>query len=212
MLLVLQLNNLLGDPPVLVTVPDVVGDTQIDGTAELEALLFVVAVETAHSSTVPAGTIISQSPAAGIDAVEGSTVTITVSLGEAPVVQQESGGGFYFGFDRIRYEREKRKREQEELEAETQAIQDSTDREIAKLLREQEARDAERAELTRLQTLADRFAGQAMKAGVSRKVSAAILKANEERTVSSLQAMQRQIEQMLEEEMISINISLLLDD
>jgi hypothetical protein len=212
MLLVLQLNNLLGDPPVLVTVPDVVGDTQIDGTAELEALLFVVAVETAFSSVVPAGTIISQSPAAGIDAVEGSTVTITVSLGEAPVVQQDAGGGFYFGFDRIRYEREKRKREQEELDAETQAIQDSTDREIAKLLREQEAKDAERAELTRLQTLADKYAGQAMKQGVSRKVAAAILKANEEKTASSLLAMQRQIEQMLEEEMISINISLLLDD
>jgi hypothetical protein len=212
MLLVLQLNNLLGDPPTLVTVPDVVGETQADGTTELEALLFVVAVETAYSSTVPAGTIISQSPAAGLDAVEGSTVTITVSLGEAPVVQQDAGGGFYFGFDRIRHEREKRKREQEELEAETQAIQDSTDREIAKLLREQEAKDAQRAELTRLQTLADKYAGQAMKQGVSRKVAAAILKANEEKTASSLLAMQRQIEQMIEEEMISINISLLLDD
>lgn len=196
------------NPPV--PVPDVVGMTEANGTTTLQADGFVVAVVTAYSSTVAVGIIISQDPIAGSFPGTGATVTITVSLGEAP--QLEGGGGFYFGFDRIRHEREKRKREQEELEAETQAIQDSTDREIAKLLREQEARDAERAELARLQTLADRFAGQAMKAGVSRKVSAAILKANEERTVSSLQAMQRQIEQSLEEEMISINIALLLDD
>lgn len=84
MLLVLQLNNLLGDAPVLVPVPDVVGQSQASGTAELEGDLFVVAVETAYSSTVPAGDIISQQPTAGTEAVEGSTVTITVSLGESP--------------------------------------------------------------------------------------------------------------------------------
>ncbi len=195
-------------PPV--PVPDVVGMTETNGTTTLQADGFVVAVVTAYSSTVPVGFIISQSPAAGSTPGTGATVTITVSLGEAPV--QEGGGGFYFGFDRIQHERKRRKREQEELEAETQKIQDDTDREIAKLLREQEAKDAERAEYARLQTLADKYAGQAMKAGVPRKVAAAILKANEDKTVSSLQAMQRQIEQSLEEEMISINISLLLDD
>lgn len=66
---------------VLVEVPDVVGETQAAGTADLEAVLFVVAVETAYSSSVAAGIIISQNPAAGVEAVEGYTVTITVSLG-----------------------------------------------------------------------------------------------------------------------------------
>lgn len=81
----------------LVTVPDVVGQTQASGTAELEAALFAVAVVTAYSSTVPAGTIISQSPAAGVDAPEGSTVTITVSLGE------RSGAGSSKSRHRRRY-------------------------------------------------------------------------------------------------------------
>lgn len=66
-----------------VTVPDVVGETQAAGTATLEGDGFVVAVETAYSSSVPAGTIISQVPAGGSLAAEGSTVTITVSLGES---------------------------------------------------------------------------------------------------------------------------------
>lgn len=71
------------EPPV--EVPDVVGQSQASGTAELETALFVVAVATDYSSTVPVGDIISQSPTAGSFAIEGSTVTITVSLGPQPV-------------------------------------------------------------------------------------------------------------------------------
>lgn len=66
-----------------VAVPDVVGSDQATGTAALEAALFVVAVQSANSSIFAAGDIMSQSPAGGVDAPEGSTVTITVSLGEA---------------------------------------------------------------------------------------------------------------------------------
>jgi len=197
-------------PPV--PVPDVVGQTEASGTTDLQADGFVVAVVTAYSSTVAAGLIISQDPVAGSFPGTGATVTITVSLGEAPVVQQDAGGGFYFGFDRIQYERKKRKREQEELEAAVESIPNETDKQIAQLLHEQESKDAERAELKRLQSLADKYAGRAMKEGVSRKAAAAILKANEERTASSLLAMQRQIEQMFEDEMVSITISMLLDD
>jgi beta-lactam-binding protein with PASTA domain len=71
-----------------VAVPDVVGETQAAGTSTLEGGGFVVAVETAYSSLVPAGSIISQVPAGGVDAAPGSTVTITVSLGEG-------AGGFF---------------------------------------------------------------------------------------------------------------------
>lgn len=76
-----------GQAAVLVTVPDVVGETQAAGTSTIEAEGLVVAVETAYSSTVPAGTIISQSPVGGSSVAPGSTVTITVSLGES------AGGG-----------------------------------------------------------------------------------------------------------------------
>lgn len=68
----------------LITVPDVVGDDQATGTATLEGDGFVVAVVLAFSSIVAAGDIISQDPAAGSDEPLGSTVTITVSLGDAP--------------------------------------------------------------------------------------------------------------------------------
>lgn len=83
MLLLLQQNMLLGEAPTLVEVPDVVGQSEASATAELEALLFVVEVQTAYSNTVPVGDVISQSPIAGVDALEGSTVIIIVSLGEA---------------------------------------------------------------------------------------------------------------------------------
>lgn len=71
-----------GTAAVLVTVPDVVGQTQASATTELEGDGFVVAVSTAYSSSVAAGLVISQSPTAGSSASSGSTVTITVSLGE----------------------------------------------------------------------------------------------------------------------------------
>lgn len=83
MLLPLLLNNLLSGATG--TVPDVVGDAQAAGTTEIEAAGFTVTVATDYSPTVPAGTIISQSPTGGSSAVLGSAVTITVSLGAAPV-------------------------------------------------------------------------------------------------------------------------------
>jgi len=64
-----------------VEVPDVVGETEAAGTIELETALFVVSVVTAYSPSIAAGLIISQSPTGGSFADEGSTVTITVSLG-----------------------------------------------------------------------------------------------------------------------------------
>ncbi len=83
MLLPLLMNNLMGSGagPVFVIVPNVVGQTQLQGTIDLQADLFAVAVGNAYSNTVPAGFIISQDPVAGSSEVQGSTVTIIVSLG-----------------------------------------------------------------------------------------------------------------------------------
>lgn len=81
--------GIVGTP---VEVPDVVGETQAAGTVTLETALFVVAVETAYSDSVAEGLIISQSPDGGATASEGSTVTITVSLG----VAEEPVGGHYW--------------------------------------------------------------------------------------------------------------------
>jgi beta-lactam-binding protein with PASTA domain len=66
-----------------VTVPDVVGDDEATGTAALEGAGFVVSSVNANSASVPIGDIISQDPAGGASAPDGSTVTIYVSIGPA---------------------------------------------------------------------------------------------------------------------------------
>lgn len=86
MLLVLQQNNLLAGAGSSGTVPDVVGDSQAAGISAIEGAGFVASVVTASSGVVPAGDIISQDPIAGTIALLGSTVTITVSLGNATFI------------------------------------------------------------------------------------------------------------------------------
>jgi penicillin-binding protein 1A len=66
-----------------VTVPSVIGMTQAQAEEELSAAGFVVGV-TVTSSTQPPGTVIYQTPAAGTDAYQTSSVTITVSMAESP--------------------------------------------------------------------------------------------------------------------------------
>src|SRR3954468_14892793 len=67
------------------SVPNVVGLTQgAASTAIISASLTVGAVTTASSSTVPAGTVINESPAAGTLVATGSAVSLLVSSGPAP--------------------------------------------------------------------------------------------------------------------------------
>ncbi len=66
-----------------VSVPNVVGYTQSGAESALSSAGFSTSVETAYSSTVAQGTVISQNPNGG-KLTKGSTVTITVSLGEDP--------------------------------------------------------------------------------------------------------------------------------
>lgn len=196
----------------LVEVPNVANEAQGDGTTTLEGAGFVVAVATEYSSTVPAGFIIRQEPAGGEFALPGSTVTITVSLGEAPVQDTQPTGGWWPDYEMVRRAREKRRREIEEAEEETQRLQDETDREIARLLRIQEAKDAEREDLERLQKLADRYAATAQVADLPKPVRVAILNANDQRTRNSLEQMQRVIEQADFDEMLAIQLQLLMID
>jgi beta-lactam-binding protein with PASTA domain len=67
---------------VSVTVPNVVGDTQATAESALVAVGLVVGtVTTASSTTVPAGSVISQSPVAGTSVTLGSAVDLVVSSG-----------------------------------------------------------------------------------------------------------------------------------
>jgi len=70
--------------PVMVTVPDVVGQLQTDAEAALTAAgLTVGSVSTANSDTVPVDHVISQDPTGGASVPEGSSVDLNVSLGPA---------------------------------------------------------------------------------------------------------------------------------
>jgi DNA-binding beta-propeller fold protein YncE len=75
------------------TVPGVVGLAQGEAkTAIANAGLVVGAVTHQPSNTVPAGSVISESPAAGTNVAPGSAVNIVVSAGD-PSVGHSSGGG-----------------------------------------------------------------------------------------------------------------------
>jgi beta-lactam-binding protein with PASTA domain len=70
------------DAGTLLTVPDVVGLDQATAEAAIiSAGLVVGTVTTANDDTVPAGDVISQSPAGGTSAASGSAVDLVVSLG-----------------------------------------------------------------------------------------------------------------------------------
>ncbi len=74
--------------PSLVQVPDVVGLPQANAAAAIVvAQLIVGAIITANDPTIPAGNVISQSPAAGTSVTKGTAVALVVSLGAgAPVL------------------------------------------------------------------------------------------------------------------------------
>jgi beta-lactam-binding protein with PASTA domain len=71
--------------PATVAVPNVEGMTQAAATTAITgAGLVLGTVTTVSSSTVPAGSVISESPAAATPVEAGSTVNLTVSSGAAP--------------------------------------------------------------------------------------------------------------------------------
>jgi serine/threonine-protein kinase len=71
----------LSTGPPLISVPDVRGKSQQDATAALTGLGFSVSDGEKSSDTVPAGTVLTQTPAAGTKLAKFRTVTIVVSKG-----------------------------------------------------------------------------------------------------------------------------------
>jgi len=103
-----------------VTVPDVVGQTQENGTTAVEAEGLVIAVVTAVSS-LPVGTIIAQSPPGGTLVLPGTTVTITVSSG--PADDATGGWGTWRDYAHLRKKRKQTEEVTEAVEAK-EPIQD----------------------------------------------------------------------------------------
>lgn len=186
------------DGAALVAVPDVVGQTQASGTTELEADAFVVAVATAYSSTVATGLIISQSPAAGSMQPSGATVTITVSLGP-----EGSSGGWFTFLNTYEHQQAKRRAEakrRRELEEETERIEDATDREIAQLLRVQEAQDAKRQNLARLTELARQNADLEAARQYSERVAKAYQAVLEKGSIAAAERLEKELRRAKDEE------------
>jgi len=78
---------LLGCPPAKVSVPNVLGMTEVSATAAIIAAQLVVGdVTAAYSENVAIGSVVSQNPAGGQKASPGSTVALILSLGPAPLV------------------------------------------------------------------------------------------------------------------------------
>ncbi len=67
-----------------IPVPDVTGGSQANAQATLTQAGFQVVVSEAPSDSVPAGSVISQAPQAGVIASQGSAVSIVVSSGPTP--------------------------------------------------------------------------------------------------------------------------------
>jgi beta-lactam-binding protein with PASTA domain len=74
-----------------IKVPAVAGATQAAAADALAKLGLVPGVISAASSSVPAGTVISQQPASGAEVAAGATVAITISRGYSAVIYDLNG-------------------------------------------------------------------------------------------------------------------------
>ena len=66
------------------TLPAVTGQSKEDGTSALDRLGLKVQTDYEYSDSVPAGRIIRQSPESNSEVMPGSTVRLTISMGEEP--------------------------------------------------------------------------------------------------------------------------------
>ncbi len=203
-----------GTAAVPVQVPNVVGETQAAGTTDLTNAGFLTAVVTAYSSSVAAGTIISQDPIGGTFALPGSTVTITVSLGAEP--SQASGGWLFSNLYEAEQRRRKRERERRrELEEETEQIEDQVHREIARVERQIERKAERDDELERLRAISDKLTAAEAEESYGERVAAALERAVRQGNRAALEALDRQLQvanDELEAHLRAVRMLLMEDD
>lgn len=128
----------------------------------------------------------------------------------APLSLDTGSGGFLYAYELEQGRRRKRRREQEEREEDAQALQDQVDREIAQLLRKQEAEDERRAELDRLQRMVRDHSKNELE--LSDRAKIAYVRALTQANFSAMEALDRELQRMLEEEEITALMILLNED
>lgn len=203
------------DEPVAVPDVDDAGTSQAAAVAAIEGAGLIAQVLTAYSSTIPAGEVISQEPAAGTLVAPGSTVTITVSLGVAPVTDQPSGG-WYMDWRDLQELRRRKKKRREEREKELAELAEEVaegklsevDGEIAEFLRIQEAKDEARKERDRLRQVAQ----SARQAALSDRVREAAIAAALNATHKNLDRFEQALKRHMEEEELAVLLALMMDD
>jgi len=79
----------ISDGPLLTTInmPNVIGKTSTEAKALLEKNNLVVLVEPQNSTTSPEDVVISTTPKPGESVVQGTEVTMAVSIGPGPLAQ-----------------------------------------------------------------------------------------------------------------------------
>ena len=83
--------------PALVAVPNIVDQTQADATTAITGAGLIVGTVTSQSSSiVPAGSVVSENPAAGTQTTVGSSVSLVLSTGQPPAANQLSLENNYF--------------------------------------------------------------------------------------------------------------------
>lgn len=134
---------------------------------------------------------------------------LAVSGGDSGVVQFT--GGFALAFERemLRRERERRKRLKDEEDA--REAEDEISREIAQLLHQQEAIDAERRDFERLKKLVIEYRAESL-TEFSPRVVTAYERALAQQNFSAMQALYRELARQMDDEDIAVLMMLLNED
>lgn len=116
--------------------------------------------------------------------------------------EQPSGGWLHFlnTYEQQLQRRRKRHEQRKELEEETEQIQDATDKEIAQLLRRQEAKDDKREDLARLASIAKANADLESARRYSASVASALEKALANESRRALIALDNELKKAKQEE------------
>ncbi len=147
-----------------------------------------------------------------------NSFSITVGIESNPfsisVVENEAAGGWLFlnaweAEQRKRKARDKRRRE---LEEETEQIQDALDRQIAQLLREQEAKDDKREDFKRTAELARANADIEAARQYSERVATAYARVIAQGNYSAIEALERELRRAAEEEEFMLQALMVLLD
>jgi hypothetical protein len=123
---------------------------------------------------------------------------------------EQFSGGFFVDYAHEQAVLRRKRREQDELEEEARELKDKVDREIALLLRAQEAETERKAELDRLQALVKAHSHAQLE--LSDRAKIAYVRALTQANFSAMEALDRELQRMIEEEEFAVLMLLLNDE